>query len=333
MRILVAGGAGFLGSNLVELLLARPEVSSITIVDDLRSCGLAYLEEVLGRSFPDSGPVPSVRIESRGRVVEVKLALHDLLDRVPVRQYCHRCDAIVHLAERSPGRFSTHTSREIQSVNLRMTKHLLEAACESGCGTFVYLSSLAVYGNASGSSSVLESTTPVPFSAYGSAKLACETLCEEHAAESAMCLTVLRVANPYGKFSEHKDQAVPRMLRHLLTDTDLVVYGDGKQTRDFVHARDVGLAIWLSLQRDNGHAVYNVGTGDSTSVNELVGLLKRVSGSNPKVASMPPKKEEIVHSVADISKISRELGYAPSVGLEDGVRELYDRMEGKTNVR
>jgi UDP-glucose 4-epimerase len=190
--------------------------------------------------------------------------------------------------------------------NVKGTLVLLDAARRSGTRRIVLASS-----NAAASS----------VSPYGAAKRACEAYGVAFGRCYEMDVLSLRFANVYGPYSTHKTSAVARFIGCALSGDTLPVFGDGNQTRDFVHADDIARGIVLALEcPDPGGRSVQIGTGEETSVLQLVETLRRVSGKPLKVRHEPPRAGDIRRGVTDLSAAREALGYEPSLNLEEGLR-------------
>jgi UDP-glucose 4-epimerase len=173
---------------------------------------------------------------------------------------------------------------------------------------------------------VHEEMLPKPISPYGASKLAGEAYLSAFAGAFGMRTIALRFSNVYGPFSYHKGSVVAKYFKEILTGNDLVVYGDGTQTRDFVFSGDLAKAIAIALTEEtSGFQVYNLGSGVETSLNSLIELVRSVVGeAMPTVHYEPPRRGEIYRNYSRISKAQRELGFDPSTSLQEGLQRTWD---------
>ncbi|MGQ9787925.1 MAG: NAD-dependent epimerase/dehydratase family protein [Candidatus Hadarchaeaceae archaeon] len=304
MRVLVTGGAGFIGSHLVDALLARGH--SVTVLDNFSTGSKGNIIHHLdSRSF--------------------RLVSGDVRDEEAVKRSLEGADAVVHLAALVSVPLSMKEPALVREVNVGGTLTLLRACLEAGITRFVLASSCAVYGEAE-ELPIKEETTPQPLSPYASSKLEAESSCRAFYEAHALPVISLRYFNVYGPRQAGGDYAgvMLKFIERLREDQPPVIYGDGNQTRDFVYVTDVVRATVLALEKAGVEGkTINVGTMKRTSINELCGLFLRLSGKSglrPRYEAARPG--EIRHSQADISKAGELLGFRPRVSVESGVKML-----------
>jgi len=294
--VLVTGGAGFIGSHLVDALLAQGH--RVVVLDDL--------------STGDPGRVPK---EARFVKGDVRApGLDALLAEEKV-------DAVFHLAAQIDVRKSVEDPVFDAEVNVIGTIRVAQAATAAGVAQVVFSSSGgAIYGDPVGERAG-EDHPLNPCSAYGVAKLAGEKYLAALAADAGWALTVLRYANVYGPRQDGRGEAgvVGIWMNRLLSGQDAVVNGDGGQTRDFVHVADV-VAANLAAFLGRKAGVFNVGTGIETSVKELYGLVAAACGVATPPRFGPAKPGEQRRSVLDVSLAREVLGLAGLVPLDDGMK-------------
>ena len=251
----------------------------------------------------------------------------DVRDRAAVTRALDGVETVFHLAASASVQAGSRDPASMMSVNLDGTKVVLECSLGSSVERFLFASSAAIYGNTS--PPLKESVPFAPISTYGRSKLAGEELCLKAFGESELKTTVLRYFNVYGPRQRASTEAgvVTRFAMSLSRGERPTVYGTGEQTRDLVHVRDVVEASVVAARHPAAEGkVYNVGTGIPTSVNEL---LRIESGlfqvPEPlKVKYEAPREGDIQASFADVGLISRELGFSPKVGLEEGLRSYVE---------
>jgi UDP-glucose 4-epimerase len=309
VHVLVTGGAGFIGSHLVDALLARG--CRVTVLDDLSSGRMENIKVHLGN--PD-----------------FRFVRGDVCDEGMVRDALSGVDAVIHEAAVVSVPTSIERPELVQKVNVRGTLNLLRASAELGVGRFVFASSCAVYGEQE-KLPIKEDAEPRPLSPYAASKLAAEEVCREFH-RLGLCTVCLRYFNVYGPRQASGEYAgvMVKFMERLRAGQPPVIHGDGEQTRDFIHVEDVVEATLLTLERSgvNGE-VFNIGTGRETSINELCGLIVGVSGrENLRPVHGPPRAGDIRRSLADISKVRRVLGFEPKVLLENGIRTLWESLWG-----
>jgi UDP-glucose 4-epimerase len=308
MRVLVTGGAGFIGSHLVEALVERGE--EVVALDNF----------FLGRR---ENLAPFLR--------EVELVRGSVMDAGLLRRITKGVDLIFHQAAASSSPMFLKDLEGAVSVNVVGFLRLLEAARESGVGRVVHASTSSIYGS-----------NPVPWredmrveppNFYAASKLACEHLGRLYSLEHGVETVALRYMSVYGPREKSKGEyanLVSQFLWWMEEGKRPVVWGDGRQTRDLVYVRDVVRANLLAARakRVSGEVI-NVGTGRETSLNELVEILNRMLGTDLKPRYVRiPVKNYIFRQRADLRKARRLLGYRPEYTLEEGIREIL-RLRGK----
>ncbi|HEY6054003.1 MAG TPA: NAD-dependent epimerase/dehydratase family protein [Gaiellaceae bacterium] len=291
MRVVVTGGAGFIGSNLVDALVARGD--EVTVVDNLATGKREHLNEA-------------------ARFLEQDIRGLDDLD----------AEVVFHLAAQADVNTSVQRPTYDAEVNVVGTVRVLEAARAAGAKVVFSSTGGAIYGDVERPAP--EETPRLPVSPYGIAKLAAEEYLGGWNRIHGTRHVVLRFANVYGPRQDSglEGGVVAIFLERLAADEPTAIFGDGEQTRDFVYVGDVVDALLAAAGRDGG--VFNVGTGEETSVNRLHELCRRVSGVDE-----PPRYEEARlgdarRSVLDVSLAARELGWRPQVSLEDGLRRTWE---------
>jgi UDP-glucose 4-epimerase len=302
MHFLVTGGAGFLGSALANRLLAGGH--AVTVLDDLSNGDTTRLD-------------PRVRF-TQGDVDNVPL-LWSLL---------HNIDCVYHLAARVSVPQSILYPREYSRVNGGGTVSLMEAMRDQGVDRVIFTSSGAVYGRQP-RQPVRESDLPHPDSPYAVSKWAAEQYIHTIGELWGLETVALRVFNAYGpnqSLPASHAPVVPRFLQAALTGGSLVVYGDGRQTRDFVFVDDVVDALVAAATvRGINRQVINIGCGSETSVLELIAAVERVTGRKVNVLHNPQKAGGVPRLAADVGRARESLGFQPRVRLEEGLRLTLER--------
>ena len=303
--ILVTGGCGFIGLNLVPFLAQRYRL--VRVLDDL-SAGSA---EALKREWDTlRGPA------------ELEFVQGDVRDRTLVEESVQGTEAVVHLAAQSGVISSVEDPDHDLSVNVLGTFNILEAARRSGVRNVVFASSAAAIGQKE--PPVTEEGSPRPLSPYGASKLAAEGYCSAYNGSFGINTVALRFANVYGPHSTHKTSVVARFLSRALEGVPATIYGDGSQTRDFIFVEDLCQAILLALGDEVQSGVYNVGTGTMESVNDLLATLESVLGRSLEREHLPARRGEARHVCLDIDKAREHLGFDPRFSLEEGLQRTYD---------
>lgn len=300
MKILVTGGAGFIGANLVRYLLDRGR--QVTVLDNLSAGRHEYLAGL---------PIEFIQ--------------GDVLDAELVRRVARAHDGIVHLAAQTGVPRSLENPRHDCEVNVIGTLNLLEASRHADVGRFVLASSNAPLGRQPPPAS--EDKAPLPISPYGASKLAAEGYCLAYHGSWGLGTAVLRFANVYGPYSAHKDSVVAKFFKDILDEGRITIDGDGEQTRDFVHVKDLCRAIALALESSVSGEVFQIATGVETSIRALAKMVMGVSGSPVQICHAPPRQGDIRKNYSGITKIREWLGWEPQVELTTGLRESWTWFE------
>jgi len=303
-KVLVTGGAGFIGSHLVDRLVA--EGFEVTVLDNLSTGRIENINHLLENE--------------KFRFIE-----GDVRDKKNVEEALEGVDAIYHLAAVTSVPFSIEHPKVTFEVNVDGTRNLLEACLDAGVGRFVFVSSCAVYGEPK-YLPVDEVHPTCPVSPYAKSKLEAEGLCMGFHGKGGFEATIFRVFNVYGPRMRCDDYAgvIAKFISRLRSGLPPVIYGDGFQTRDFVYVGDVVEVLISALKsRDAMGKVFNVGSGLPVSVNELVNLLLGMFGfDDVGPVYSDERKGDIRRSYANISLVRKCLGFEPKISLKDGLSLL-----------
>lgn len=298
-KAVVTGGAGFIGSHVTRKLL---ELGIETIVIDDLSTGR---EENLPK--------------------EAKLVVADILDYKALNKTLEGADIVFHQAAKVTIRNSFADFYRDAEVNIMGTVGVLKAMAENKVKKIVYASSMAVYGK--NPLPIPEDGILDPISPYGVGKLASEKYCLLMAKSNGFDAVCLRYFNTYGPKQTFTPYVgvITIFINQLLKNQTPIIFGDGEQTRDFIHVDNIVEANILAMDKDTRAGTYNVGTGKGATVNEIADLLIRKMNSEIKPKyQIPPPPGEPADSVACIRKAGEDLGFAPSFKLEDKIDEVID---------
>jgi UDP-glucose 4-epimerase len=307
MRTLVTGGAGFIGSNVVDALLARGD--EVVVVDDLSTGRESNLEGARA----NGAELVRADIRDSDRIAQI------VGDAAP--------EAIFHLAAQIDVRKSVDDPGWDASINVEGTANVLEAARKAGVARFVNTSTGgAIYGDVDTIPSP-ESTPPAPMAGYGTSKFCAEQYCNLYARLHGLSTVTLRYGNVYGPRQDPLGEAgvIAIFCGKLMEGGRPTIYGDGRQTRDYVFVGDVVAAnLAAADNRDVGGAV-NVGTGRETSVLDLVAILQQEGGREDFEPHFEAARlGEIERSCLDVSRARDELGWEARTSLNDGMRATLD---------
>ena len=293
VRTLVTGGCGFIGANLVPMLVGRG--ADVRILDNF---ALAGPERVAGTGAD---------------VVE-----GDIRDRDAVARAMDGVEAVIHLAAFGNVVDSVAEPHENFDVNARGTLNVLAGAAAAGVRRFVFASTGgALIGDAP--PPVDESSVPRPISPYGASKLAGEGYCHAYRGSYGLETVALRFANVYGPRSEHKKGAVTAFIRRALGGEPLIIYGDGSASRDFLYVQDLCRGIVAALFHPAADGVIHLASERETALVELARLIVDISGAGVPIEHEPPRRGEVERNFAMARRASELLGFQPTLTLEDGL--------------
>ena len=307
MRVVVTGGAGFIGSWTVEELVRAGH--EVVVLDDLSTGDVGNLASVINE-------VELVRCD----VTNIS-AVSDVFGEV-------RPDAVIHLAAVVGVDEVAEDPVRGFGINAVGTLNVLEASRRHGVGRFVYASSAAVYGDPV-TLPISEEHPLRPKNVYGASKLSGEALALGYGGNYGLSVAVLRYFNAYGPRMRPGPYAgvVRKFVEAVLAGEPITIFGDGEQTRDFVYVRDVARANLAALE-SGAEGVFNIGTGKPTKITDLAEEVMRAVGRSVPIRHAPPRPGDIRHSYADISRAREVLGWEPRTGLDEGLKELIEWMRG-----
>ncbi|PGH50543.1 dTDP-glucose 4,6-dehydratase [Streptomyces sp. Ru87] len=309
MRMLVTGGAGFIGSAFVRSLLSGTGAGTgdtrITVLDKLTYAGVPEnLAEVAGHP-------------------RYSFVHGDIRDAGLVREIMPGHDAVVHFAA------ETHVDRSIDgaapfvSTNVLGTQVLLDAAREQGLGRFLHVSTDEVYGSIP-AGSWTETSPLAPNSPYAASKAGSDLLALSYHRTHGLDVVVTRCSNNYGPH-QFPEKVVPLFITRLLEGAKVPLYGDGRHVRDWLHVSDHCRGLELALRHGRAGEVYHIGGGTELTNEQLTGLLLAATGTGwDRVEHVPDRKGHDLRYSLDCGKAATELGYAPRVGFERGLADTVD---------
>jgi nucleoside-diphosphate-sugar epimerase len=304
-KVLVTGGAGFIGSHLVDRLLA--EGFEVTVLDNFWSGKMENISNCLNANA-------------------LKLVRGDIRDIALVKKVVKDVDMVFHEAALVDVALSVKNPLLFNDVNVVGTLNLLKASVDSGVKRFVFPSSAAIYGD-SEPTKKKENMLPAPISPYGASKVAAENYVHVFSNLYGLQTVSLRCFNVYGprqSFASSYAGVIAAFISRLLKGKPPIIHGDGKQSRDFVHVDDVVSANLLALKSKNAvGGVFNIASGTAFSVCELAKILQRITNTERLKPVFTEQREgDIRNCLGDISKAGEVLGFCPKIGLEDGLSRL-----------
>lgn len=302
MKVVVTGGAGFIGSHIVEYWLEKN--ADVHILDNFRS---GRRENVA--LFPQA-------VLHEGSITDRKL----VFDVLQGADYVHHLAAMISVPE------SMDKPLECVDINVNGLINILDAARELGIKKVVHSSSAAVYGD----NPVSPKTTamrPEPKSPYGITKLDGEYYLQMYNEAFGLSTASLRYFNVFGPRQDPKSQyaaAIPIFVSKALKNEEMIIFGDGEQTRDFVFVKDVVQANVLAATQPDAVSVYNVANGFSITIKDLCELIIDTIGSKSKIVFADPRPGDIKHSLASVNETKKALGYEPKYDLKKGLRQTIE---------
>mgnify|MGYP004454053257 CR=1 FL=1 len=298
---MVTGGAGFIGRHLVAKLL--DDGHEITIFDNFSS---SYKNDI------------TYLLESG-----VSLVTGDILDYDLLLKSISSHDFVIHLAAQTSVSESIANPKTTVDIIVNGTVNVLKSCVKTNVKNLIFSSSAAIYGN-SLDTLISENSQLSPLSSYGASKLVAEYNLHVFSKFFGLNCISLRLFNVYGNGQSTNTGVIRKFLKNISEEAPLEIFGDGTQTRDFVHISDVIQAFYCAIKNIEAKRgeVYNIGSGSATSINELASLLISSKEKDPQVIHKPALEGEIKDSKADISLAKNDIGYSPQVSLSDGLASL-----------
>lgn len=311
-RIVVTGGAGFIGSHVVDALLARgDEVIAIDSFDPFydprtkRNNLAAASESAAFRLFEED--------------IRDCAALSKALDDAP-------CDAVIHLAAAVGVRPSIGDPSRYAAMNVEGTASVLELARQKGITRFIFGSSSSVYGDRSDGPFAESDPVDSPVSPYAATKRAGELLCHNAHSVAGLSVMCLRFFTVYGS-RQRPDLAIHKFVAMMERGEPIALFGDGTTRRDYTHVGDITAGVLAALDHTadtTEFEIVNLGGGHPVTLAELVDLLETLLGTKASVERLPPQSGDVTQTHASIEKASRLLGFKPLMNFEDGLREFVE---------
>jgi len=302
MNFLVTGGAGFIGSHIVETLLKQGHF--VRVLDNFST---GKRENLSFTGF--------------------ELIEGDIRDKATCNRACHGIDYVLHQAALRSVPKSMVAPHDYNAVNIDGTLNMLEAARENKTKRFVLASSSSVYGNID-KFPEKEDFLPEPISPYALSKLTAEYYCRifsTHFGLETACLRYFNVFGPRQALDDEYAVVIPKFIHCILHDEQPPIFGTGKQSRDFTFIDNVVQAnILAATTQGIKHEIFNVANGKDNTVLQLVGLLNKIIRKDIKPVFLPVRAGDVFRTCADISKIKKALGFAPKVDFEEGLRKTVD---------
>ena len=304
MRALVTGGAGFIGSHVVEQLQGQAEVR---VLDNLRS---GFRHNLTGFSH--------------------EFVQGSITDREAVRRAMEGVDFVFHLAAMVSVPESVQNPVACNEINTTGTLIVLEEAAWAGVRKLLFSSSAAIYGN-NPTTPKIETMLPEPKSPYAVTKLDGEYYCKMFTGQGRLATASLRYFNVFGPRQDPMSQyaaAVPAFIERAIKNEPLIIFGDGAQTRDFVYVKDIAAANIFLATQSPGMGVFNVGYGERTSIKELASAICESAGARSKIQHAPERPGDVKHSLAATDKL-RAAGFNARGNFREGLNATVDFFRKK----
>ena len=303
MRILVTGGAGFIGSNFVRRIIdgTYSGFSAVTVLDKLTYAGtLTNLSELPVDSF--------------------KFVKGDICDSELVGRLVNEHDLVVNFAAESHVDRSINGARDFVVTNVLGTQTLLDAVKASNVQTYLQVSTDEVYGSIE-KGSWPETDPLLPNSPYAASKASSDLVCRSYFKTHGLDIRVTRCSNNYGR-NQFPEKVIPLFVTNLIDNKKVPIYGSGLNVRDWLHVDDHCLGIYLALTKGEAGEIYNIGGGtELTNFDLTKKILSLMGRDESSISYVDDRKGHDIRYSVDVSKISRELGYAPQMNWEAGLRE------------
>jgi UDP-glucuronate 4-epimerase len=319
-KVLVTGGAGFIGSNVAEYLLSRGD--DVVIVDEMNDYYDVRIKEsnirLLQERYPEKGRVTFYR----GDICDETL-MKDIFETERPKWVCH-------MAARAGVRPSIQDPFVYIHSNIKGTTQLMELSHKYGVENFVFASSSSVYGGSKSTFFSEEENVDNPVSPYAASKKACELLAYTYHHLYQLNITGLRFFTVYGPRGR-PDMAPFKFIDWVSTGKELKQFGDGSSSRDYTYISDIVDGVVRSIDRRHKYEVFNLGKGEGTSLKEFINLVQKHVGKKANIRILPDQPGDVPYTCADVTKAQRYLGYKSKIPFEEGIRrtaEWYKQTYG-----
>jgi len=335
-KILITGGCGFIGVNLVSFLLKK-RAGYIRIIDNLSTGSEKNLKDAL----MEIGDIITEKYNNRiiykfkevfkkykykNTNFVVELNKGDIQDYNNCLKATKDIDYVIHLAAHAGVIPSIENPFYDFEVNVKGTLNLLHSSVKNKVERFIFASSNAPLGEQS--QPLNEEKVPKPLSPYGASKLACEGYCSAFFNSYGLKTISLRFSNVYGPYCLHKSSVIAKFIKDAITKRSITIYGDGNQTRDFLYVEDLCNAIYsvinLNSERlDIWGEVFHLGTGNETSITEIANHVNRLFNNKIEIIFAPKRRGEIKRNYSNIMKAKSLFGYNPEINIENKIKKVY----------
>jgi UDP-glucuronate 4-epimerase len=311
MKIIVTGGAGFIGSNLCQRLIEDSHlVYCIDSFDDF------YPKEIKIKNI--SGLTESDNFT----LIEDDIN-NEFSKKLPQQDY----DILIHLAAKAGVRNSFNNPDEYYRTNVNGTYNTLYEAKKINIKKVIFSSSSSVYGNINGDFPISENTSLFPISPYAKTKMAGEKICQEFSITHNISITSLRFFSVYGK-NQRPDLLFHKLINCIKNDKKFSIYGDVNSKRDYTHVDDIVDGIILAMEKDleTLYNVYNLGSGNPHSLNEIISIFENLSSKEIKKVFIGSQKGDVNNTYASILNSGKDINYFPKMNIEEGIKKFIDNF-------
>jgi len=314
MNVLVTGGAGFIGSHLVEKLAETG--NTVTVIDNYDPL---YDPEI-----------KKDNIKEIRKKYDITLFENDILDASALEDIFRNGGfyKVIHLAAKAGIRQSLMDPVNYSRVNVQGTINILECAKKYETGHVIFASSSSVYGKDIESPFKESEKKLIPISIYASTKIAGELICRNYSETYGLNITCLRFFTAYGP-RQRPEMAIHKFTEKMYNNEPIDVFGEGKLERDFTYIDDIVSGIMKSLEKVFEFEIFNLGRGEKVDLNHVINLLEKYSGKKADIRYKPVPKGDVPLTFADISKARKNLGYNPSTDIENGIEEFINWFNKK----
>ncbi|MFO7889330.1 MAG: GDP-mannose 4,6-dehydratase [bacterium] len=307
MKFFVTGGAGFIGSHLIESLLNNS--NSVICIDNFDPY---YDPAIKYRNIKNIENHPGFQL-IKGDILDWKLLTNLFKD--------NHFDVVVHLAARAGVRPSLENPRLYQKVNIEGTINLLELSCKHEVEKFIFASSSSVYGNNKKVPFSEDDSVDYPISPYAATKKAGELIAHTFSSLYDLPVSCLRFFTVYGP-RQRPDMAIHKFTRLIDKERKIPVFGDGTSRRDYTYIDDIIKGILLSIEKCKGFNIFNLGESQTIELDSLIKLIERGLNKSAQIKRLPEQPGDMKETFADITKAKKELGYRPIISIKDGINEF-----------
>ena len=307
MKILITGGAGFIGSHLVDELLSGNH--QVVIIDNFDAF---YSKDIKLKNLERALKSPLLKL------VDGDIRDTDILNKIFENE---AIDVVVHLAAKAGVRPSIENSKEYYDVNINGTLNILEAMKNNNVKNMVFASSSSVYGNNTKLPFSETDFVDNPISPYASTKKSGELLCHVYSHLYGFNITCLRFFTVFGP-RQRPDLAIHKFTKLINESKPIPFFGDGSTARDYTYVSDIVHGIVQAINKLNGFHVYNLGESNTITLKDLVDLIGKLIGKEVLINRLSKQDGDVNITYADISRARQELDYNPQVGIEDGLKKF-----------